>query len=383
MPEVETYPRILTISSDDWGGSEPPETAGDLARVSTSLKGFTDAHGNPPRLTAYMVAGGPDFDRIVQSEFRQYSWKFCYENRPEMVLAWKDAMAEGVWDLQFHAMDHFNTPLLMDLLQKDAFRFRQGFREHHVQTGKDNPQEWARMTELDPRLRYFGCAFLNAKAYPPRVLPYDLQLDHVSQGKAQIERRFGVRLRVGTAPSHQWDTWTWRTFQEAGLDYIDTGPRRIESPGFGSSLRRTWHKAGYGTRYRNIKAIIRNVDYEPVWFKTYRWAHHMDDLSVLDRCRELLSKRAPVVISTHRLNYVTLPEEEKDEHCHCLRSILETLLGEFKDLTFLSAPEFGDCMYADDHTAQMKISVRKVWHRQSRLANVCHRACRSLLPRGE
>lgn len=374
MSNVETYPRILTISSDDWGGSEPAETAEDLARVSTSLKGLTDACGNPPRFTAYFVAGGPDFERIVQSQFRQYSWKFCYDNRPEMVLAWKDAISEGVWDLQFHALEHFNSALLMDLLQKDAFRFRQAFREHRVQTSKDNAQDWARMTELDPRLRYFGCALIDAKVYPPRVLPYDHQLDHVRQGKVEIEQRFGVRLRVGTAPSYQWDTLTWKAFCKVGLDYIDTKPRRIESPWFGSSLRKTWHRAGYGTRYRNIKAIIRNVDYEPVWFKNYPWAQRMDRSGALDRCRELLSRRAPVVISTHRLNYVALPEEEKDAHCNGLRSILESLLEEFEDLNFLSAPEFGDCMYADDHNGQTKIGFRKVWRRQSRLANLCHRA---------
>jgi hypothetical protein len=383
MHDVETYPRILKISSDDWGWSQPPETADDLARVSRSLKGLTDCRGNPPRFTAYFVAGGPDFDRIVQSQFRQYSWRFCYEDRTEMVQAWRDAISEGVWDLQFHAMDHANTPLLMDLLQKDAFRFRHAFREHRVPVCQDNPEEWARMMELDPRLRYFGCPFLDAKVHPPRVLPYGLQLDHVRQGKAEIERRFGVRLRVGTAPSHQWDTRTWKAFQEARLDYIDTCPRRIESAGYGSSLRKTWHQVGYGTRYRNIKAIIRNVDYEPVWFKTYAWAHRMDGLNALDRCRELLSKRAPVVISTHRLNYVALPEEQKNAHCSELRSMLEILLTEFKDLTFLSALEFGDCMYADGHTTQTKISVRKVWQRRSRLIRLCRRVHGSLHSRAK
>jgi len=326
MLNVKTYPRILTISSDDWGGSEPPETAEDLARISMSLKKLKDAFENPPQFTAYFVAGGPDFDKVVHSNFQEYSWKFCYNTRPEMVPAWKDAISEGMWGMQFHGLEHSNVLLLMDLLRKDRFGFQQAFRDNHVPTRKDNEQNWFHMIESDPRLRYLGCAFIDATVYPPKAMPYHIQLAQVRQGKAEIERLFGVRLQVGTAPTYQWDTNTWKAFREVGLKYIETSPRQIERPWIGSSLKKTWHRAGYGKRYRNIKAIIRNVDYEPVWNEKYSWARGMDGPAALELCRKLLSRRAPVVISTHRLNYVDLPEEKKNTNCDGLRWILENLL---------------------------------------------------------
>jgi len=79
-------PPVLVISSDDWGGANPPETAEDLEKLRDTLQSVTDAAGSPLVLTAYLNPAEPDFERISESKYETYFYRYCYRDKPDIAL---------------------------------------------------------------------------------------------------------------------------------------------------------------------------------------------------------------------------------------------------------------------------------------------------------
>ena len=95
-----SHRKIVVFESDDWGSIRMPDRAtfdlllangirvdkcpynkydclaseSDLTTVFEVLGSFSDYSGNPPVLTANCVVVNPDFERIRNSDFKEYHY---------------------------------------------------------------------------------------------------------------------------------------------------------------------------------------------------------------------------------------------------------------------------------------------------------------------
>ena len=119
MQDSYISPSVLVISSDDWGGSNPPETVEDLKKLEETLSSVTDAEGKPLVLTAYTNPAEPDYEKIITENYNSYSYRYCYIDKPEVASKLRELNKSGLVDIEFHGREHYNIPLWFNLLKND------------------------------------------------------------------------------------------------------------------------------------------------------------------------------------------------------------------------------------------------------------------------
>ena len=107
------------------------------------------------------------------------------------------------------------------------------------------------------------------------------------------------------------------------LFYINAGREKVNNYCIGTDLK------------NGLTALTRNHKFEPCRGKK-EWEADFSISSVLD----LIDRKIPVVLDTHRINYVGRHAEQSYEH---LKKMLE-ILTEVKSIQFLTSVELGEAM---------------------------------------
>ena len=386
--DFKVTPPILVISSDDWGGVSPPETATDLYQIRNILRRFKDAYGNHPVITAYINPAAPDFEEIIRSDYKKYTWRFCYEHNPVLVNLWRSLAEEGFFNIQFHGREHINIPLWLSALQEDLPGFRESCGKGYI--GQNNYRASEVLVEKDARFPFLFVSFVDASTNPPRALPLETQKYMVRTGLRIIREHFLTNPEIVVAPGHIWDVSTWRAFKEKHIEYIETIRVPIVEVGPGLELIQTHNYVNWFSNRHGIKAVIRNCFYEPNWGlaesetevnysrKALRRAER-----ALRRLRRRLLGGEPAVLATHKYNYVADGADRKRANLEGLESLLLKVQTEFPSVAFLSASDLGHYMHNRAHKATRKIPFTKTTlSRTERIQNtvkclwLCHREFR-------
>jgi hypothetical protein len=327
---------MLVISSDDWGGANPPETTEDLDRLSDVLKSVTDARGNPLVLTVYLNPAEPDFKAIAASEYTSYSYRYCYRDKPQVAQQLRELHEAGILDIQFHAREHYNIPLWLSLLQED----RPGFREACVAgciPWREGPS-WD--VEADPRLPFLRQSFIDASSYPPKALPVEKQSEMISTGLAMMKSELGIQPVLLTAPGYAYDTNTLHAMGCVGIWHIDSNRGRIRHVDDQGNITESTEYWDYGVEIAGVTGIVRNVSLEP-----YRQGtREALDIATVHARRALLSAR-PIVVSSHRWNYVAAVNPNRDRDSLLLKEFAARIRAEAPDIQFLSAADLVKYLY--------------------------------------
>src|SRR5690348_9279298 len=144
---------LVLLQSDDWGrvgirdregwdelqasglalGQKPYdyyslETAEDVAAVHQVLKSHCDSEGRAPRLVMNFCVANLDFEKIERSNFQSLPLKPLAEglpgnwNRPELLDAYRQAIADGVFYPALHGTTHGCRAALGRHLGEDSER---------------------------------------------------------------------------------------------------------------------------------------------------------------------------------------------------------------------------------------------------------------------
>jgi hypothetical protein len=343
-PDLRIEPPVIVISSDDWGGACPTETAQQLDELAAVLRRHQDAYGNRPVLSAYITPAEPDYQAMARDNFERYAWKSCYDHRQDVARKWRELVAEGLVEVGLHGREHFNGPLLAELMRRDVPGFREAMSAGGAVPYRGSPA-WQALTAVDPRGHLLARPLVNASTLPAASLDLEQQRQILKDGVELLQRTMGVRPRMFTAPGYVCDEATCQALAEQNIDYLES----IVSPPspLGNRLDIGWRSGPSGVRF-----IVRNVDFEPAARRDVDQVER-----TLSRITWLTRAGMPVVISSHAANYVGSDADAVAWNLRELNRLLGSLSSRCPGLVYLSASDLAGYVYGRRALVRREVPV--------------------------
>jgi hypothetical protein len=315
------------MSSDDYARyneNDTLESAEDLSSLFEVLYKHKDRNGRPAVITAVAVVANPDFEKIKASGFTAYSWESASETYKRYGHAGVDevireGIAKQLFIPQFHGREHLNVSAWMRALQNKDREATLAFE--HGCWGYNNKNQ-------------FGVKY---QAAFDLEFPDDLEGQHeiIRTGLDHFEELFGYKAVFFVPPNGPYNIKLSATTRKHGIQYISLAKKHASVLGEGkTSLSFNWlgKKDPYGQ-----KVITRNSAFEP----------GQDPANAIDKCMKQAEAgfmfNKPVVISTHRVNYIgSLNHKNRDLGLNQLSELLSRLLQRWPDIEFITSHELGD-----------------------------------------
>jgi len=344
-----TNRKIVVFESDDWGSIRMPshesyqwlvkngypiaqrpqerydalESADDLQDLFDVLTSFTDFSGRHPTFTFNTIMTNPDFAKIKAAGYTRYFGEPFTETYQKYAAHQKSfktfqrGIKAGVFYPQYHGNEHINIARWMKQLQNEDSDSRKVF--------------------------HLGMAGITAKQKPKLgnqiLVAYDFdseqqrqaQISSLVEGAKHFESLFGFRSKSFIAPVYTWHSSFEKELSKIGIKYLQGGKIQIQPQG---ANRRHFlgEKNIHGQSY-----LVRNVYFEP--------ALHTRDIvgQTLDYIGSAFLMRKPVIISSHRFNYVGFIDKQNKKKGLCqLKRLLQAILKRWPDVEFMTSPELGE-----------------------------------------
>lgn len=352
VPGFHTNRKLVVIESDDWGSIRMPSSnalnvlvrkgirvdnlafnkydslasESDLKALFGILGSVHDKNGNPAIITANTIMTNPDFDKIKASNFSEYHYELFTETLkryPEHAGSfelWKQGIAEGVFKPQFHGREHINVERWMKALRANSGNVRLAF-----DLGMCDLSEGNNITQD---------SFVDALNYEDED-ELNLQIDSIREGLDLFEKIFGYRSATFIAPCYIWDSRINDALYNGGVRALQGGWFQL-SPKSGSlhSFRKVFHFTG---QYNNLNQIylVRNASFEP----------SIDNPSfikeqVIGKMEFLFRMKRPVIISSHRLNFIGyVNPQNRERNLQILAELLTQITKKWPEVEFVSSDQ--------------------------------------------
>ena len=356
LPGWRTNRKIVVFESDDWGSIRMPslstfeklEGAGldmrshdaerynlydtlassqDLQNLFEILTRFKDRNGDNAVFTAISVLANPDFNKIRESNFREYfyepftetlkRYKGC-ENSFEL---WKEGVSRKIFIPQFHGREHLNVEAWMKSLQVGDEQTRFAFEE----------EMWGFVPRQYPAIDY-QAAFL-----PGAFEDINLHKKILVDGLDLFEKLFGYRAEYFVPSNGPFNNILNKILVENGIKYRSASKIQNEPLGNGRK-RKVLHWLGQKDE-SGLIYITRNCFFEPSqpgkdWVDSC-----LNDIKIAFRWNK------PAIISSHRVNYIgTLNPSNRDRGLHQLTRLLKEIIKNWPDAEFMTTPQLGAMM---------------------------------------
>lgn len=350
MPGLTTQQKIVVIESDDWGSTRMPSVQAyenllsqgiavqkspyckydnlcspeDLALWFEVLGKHRDSLGNHPIITANVVVGNPDFDKIKASDYQSYTFetidktfdRYFPNNSP--LNYWKKAMDEKLFLPQFHGREHVNVPFWLDKLQKNDSVFCQAFAQ--------------------------GCSGISTDVYQryPKSVQASFDYDDVSElqfmrtsiteGLQIFEQLFGFRSKSFIPNNYIWPSELDDVLTQNGIEIMQ-GFKYQLLPKPKDQAKRKMLRRKHGQKINGLLQTVRNVQFEPSLLHEHQKnsvvAHTLNQIAT-----SFLWKK-PAVITMHRINFCgSLHTSNRDLNLRLFDQLLSEITKRWPDVVF-------------------------------------------------
>ncbi|NOR88213.1 MAG: hypothetical protein GQ527_11440 [Bacteroidales bacterium] len=338
--------KYVIIESDDWGAIRTPSiealnafkekgldlsksiykvdalaSKDDLEQLFEVLKKYKGSNGKPAKITANAIMANPDFQKIKESNFKEFHYeKFTetfkrYPSHKNNLEVWKKGIDEGVFKPQFHGREHLNYKRWLQVLQSNNEAAHFCFDWNATCSGKDD------------------YSFMEAYDWDT---PEDISEQKlvVKEGIKIFKDTFGEDSKSFIAPCYNWDPQLEKTLQENGVEwiqgirnqYIPTGKFNEYTP-----LQHSFGEANIdGVRYN-----LRNCFFEPSMNPAKDWVQ-----SCLAQVTSAFHWNKPAVICSHRINYIGfIDKKNSDRGLKDLEQLLAAIVKKWPEVQFISTDE--------------------------------------------
>ena len=346
--------KLVLFESDDWGSIRMPskkvfdillaegvevnksyftkydslESEDDLLSLFTVLTAFKDINGNHPSFTANALVANPDFDKIRESNFKEYHYEKIdktyerYFGSNTVFDKWKIGINERLLYPQFHGREHIGVWEWMKSIQSKEKQELLGFDNQAV-LGLGNRKS------LNRRKDYTAAFDYVSEEERLSLIPI------LEDGLQLFEDTFGFKSKSFVAPSSIRGDYLDETLVKNGVLFHQLG-QQLEPNGDGgfNLIDRFWgDKNNLGQIYWR-----RNVSFEPSKNPNYDWVNScMKEIEIAFRWGK------PAVINTHRVNFIgSIVKENRENGLRLLSSLLTTMLIKWPDIEFISSDQLGD-----------------------------------------
>jgi hypothetical protein len=358
VPGWQTKRKIVVIESDDWGSIrmasketynillksgypvdqcpfnryDALESNEDLEMLFEVLSSVKDKNGNPAIMTANSVGANPDFEKIKESDFREYYYEpFTetlkhYPKHDSVFDLYKEGIKHRVFYPQFHGREHLNVNRWMNALRRGDKDSRSVFMYNmfsvHTLPKPDNMNEY--MDSL-------GYDSLSEKA----------QLDQVlTEGLSLFEKIWGFTSKSFIASCYIWNSDFEKTLFRYGVNYIQgmliqSEPELIDGRKYKKKYHYQGQKNSLGQRY-----LVRNAFFEPNEITHFDWV-----CDCLNRISFAFRWNKPAIISSHRKNYIGyIDPSNRERNLRLLKILITEILHRWPEVEFMTSDQLGDLM---------------------------------------
>lgn len=328
MPSKEVYSEFLSrgfdIANSDYNRIDTLESNDDLNQLFDVLSSHRDYLGNYPVITANFVVGNPDFQKIRNSDFSEYHFEPTtetlkrYPGRDQVEALWKQGSSSGIFHPQFHGREHVNVIRWMNALRERSPEIDFTF---NMETTFSGNGDYNFMEVLDYNT------------------PDDLESmkEGLAEGLHIFEQMFGFRARSFIPPCYTWNSDVEQTLHANGIRYIQGLVVQSVPTGTFGNYRKKYHYLGERNSFGQY-FLIRNCFFEP------SLQENADPVGeCLNRIKIAFRWRKPVVISTHRINYMgELDARNRRDNLLLLNDLLKRIIEKWPDVEFMTSDQLGD-----------------------------------------
>lgn len=351
----KTKEKIIVIESDDWGLQRMPskkafdnlkkagipvdtcpynlndslENVEDISRLNDICEIFKDKNGNSLRITANFIISNPDFEKIKESNFEEYSYLKIndiynlYQGNLNTLTTIKEAYNNGTFIPQLHGREHLQVNHWLNALRngdnETCLAFNQGVFGHPSVYGQNS-----------------GINFLSA-FHISTDNELKFIIDSVLDGASIFEEIFGFKSDTFIAPRYIWPLELEIYLKEIGIKslqgtHVQLVPRlnNINKHSLGKKINWMGKRNVNGLGY-----LCRNVFFEPTLKPNFPW-----EKDALRRIDTAFYWGKPAIISTHRLNFMGgFSSENRETTLSRLQNLIQQVQKKHKDVVFASSNE--------------------------------------------
>ena len=350
IPGFRTSRKIVVFESDDWGmirmaskealkefedkgynvkdcaynSNDRIESNADLEALISVLNSVRDCNNNPAKFTLNNIVANPDFKKIEDSGFNRYYFEpFTntlkkYADTDRVMDLYREGINKNVFQIQFHGREHINVELWMRRLQQKDEKTIQAFKKEMFSVHKSGSIS-GRAHALDA----FGNKFSN---------------DVIIEGADLFYKIWGFHSKSFIAPCYTWYSSIEPILKNNGILYIQGSNVQISPKEFSSSkFKKISHYTGQRNKIGQIY-LVRNASFEPTAVgKKFDINNTLKEIEISFRYRK------PVIITTHRVNYIgSLNSENRTNNLLLLKNLLKAIIKKWPSVEFMSSDDLGD-----------------------------------------
>ena len=341
--------QYLLIESDDWGSIRQPsqeawdeqkkkssktdedpffhfdslESNHDMERIFGVLSKYKDRNGNHPVITADYAVANPDFQKIKDSEFKEYYFEpftetaARYSDSDQLLKLCEQGIKSGVWKPQLHCREHVQLPGWMSALQKGDPEIMWAFEHRMISTAET----------VEPHNHY---GYMDAFNYPESD---EHELAGVVEDAVKLFRNlFGYQSKTFVASCYVWNDALERILRNNGITSMQgSWYQWVPSEnGEGSFVKKVHYN---GEHSGNQLYLVRNCLFEHSLFGSENCVE-----SCLKQIESAFRWRQPAIISSHRVNYMSrLVPGNGDTGIKMLDELLREIIKRWPDVQFISS----------------------------------------------
>lgn len=341
-----TTRKLIIFCSDDWGGIrvesnsqrqrlmsagldvdgnrfdkfDTLESNEDIQLLFNVLTKHKDSQGNHPVFTAVMSVANPDFERIRQSEFREYHFEPFTDSlakrraSDKVYQLYKEGIRARIFSPQFHGREHLQINLWMHALQIRDRKTLAAFDEEYYLPGRKD-------VGIET-----GSDFAEAFNFSHKSELIDHERTVIS-GVDIFRKSFGCAPSYFAAPVLIFNSQLITTLKHCGIALVDVPKLRLEPVGAGR-YRRKVHFTGQSLA-RGVYAITRNAVFES----------NLEGYGVqqcLLAIEQAFHNKKPAVISNHRASFVGgVDKNNRTEGLRQLGELFTAILKRWPDVEFV------------------------------------------------
>ena len=349
-----TSRKIVVIESDDWGSVRTKskkdydemltkglevdrsiftkfdglESNRDLENLFDVLSKHKDSTGRPAVFTPMCVVANPDFERIKESDFREYHYEnfaeTCkkYPNHDRVLELWRKGIEERLFVPALHGREHLSVSRWMKLLHEKNEGTLIAFDHESWGVSRYKGEEIP---------EYLG-------AFHPDYASDIPKLKEIIESTGELFiQNCGYEPTHFIAPNRESAKALDETFSNIGVKYLTMAKLRRYPLG-DEKYKRELIWLGKKNKELGQIYITRNSGFEQVDPACNDW---------VDRCMLEISNafswKKPAVISSHRVNYISLIDKKNaDFGLSELDRLLKTILHKWPEVEFMTSTELGD-----------------------------------------
>lgn len=350
LPGWRSNRKIVVFESDDWGSIRMPSyevyeslvskgitlkklaynrfdslaSHEDLSGLFDVLLSVRDKNGNPAVITANTVVANPDFEKIKQADYCEYFYEpFTetlrrYPNHKDAFEHWKKGMELGIFRPQFHGREHLNVKRWLRALQQDIGNVRLAF---------DN-----QMFDMSTSLVIGENSFMEALNFEDSA-EVEEQKKILTEGLDLFEKIFNYRSTTFIPPVYIWSNELNKHLYQEGIEAYQGGWFQHEPlPGKEHRFKKRFHFTGQKNKYAQYY-MVRNAAFEPSDNPQFDWIS-----DVLERAKIAFRWGKPLIITTHRLNFIgSIDPENRERNLKIFKKLLVALVHHHPDIEFMSS----------------------------------------------